>query len=231
LGGLAGVWLCRNGVGSGGGGLVSPVSRRAGFVALGLLFTLLFGLPIALAAGAPGNLAVFEAFTRSGALVFGGGHVVLPLLRETFVRPGWIGDDAFLAGYGAAQAVPGPLFSFAAYLGAIAKNGPGGLAGAALGLVGLFLPGILALVGALPFWGAYRARPGAQAAMRGVNAAVVGILGAALYNPVWSATVRGPADVAIALAGLVLLSAWKAPPLLVVAMSAVGGLLAMPIGG
>jgi chromate transport protein ChrA len=156
------------------------------------------------------------------SLVFGGGHVVLPLLREAFVTPGWVGDDSFLAGYGAAQAVPGPLFTFAAYLGAVAKAEPNGIAGAAVGLIGIFLPGMLILVGMLPFWDAFRARRGGQAAMRGVNAAVVGLLGAALYNPVWTTSVKAPADFAVALVGFVLLTAWRAPPLLVVAISAFG---------
>ena len=133
---------------------------------------------------ATATLALFDAFYRSGALVFGGGHVVLPLLQNAVVAPGWVCDDTFLAGYGAAQAVPGPLFTFAAYLGAAAGIPPGGVAGAALALVAIFLPGLLCLMGTLPFWHALRARPAAQAAMRGINAAVVGLLAAALYNPV-----------------------------------------------
>jgi putative chromate ion transporter len=148
--------------------------------------------------------------------IFGGGHVVLPLLREAFVTPGWVSDDAFLAGYGAAQAVPGPLFTFAAYLGTVVNASPHGLAGAALGLVGIFLPGVLILIGTLPFWDAFRKRADSQAMMRGVNAAVVGLLGAALYNPVWTTSVKAPGDFAIALVGFVLLTAWRAPPLLVV---------------
>ncbi|MDE8346808.1 MAG: chromate transporter, partial [Acidocella sp.] len=168
--------------------------------------------------------ALFNAFYRSGALVFGGGHVVLPLLRGAFVAPGWVGDNSFLAGYGAAQAVPGPLFSFAAYLGAVARPVPHGVAGAALGLVGIFLPGLLILVGALPFWHGLRARLWAQAAMRGVNAAVVGLLGAALYNPVWTSAVKTPGDFGIALLGFTLLTVWKAPSLLVVVVSAAGGM-------
>src|ERR1700755_1033233 len=123
-------------------------------------------------------------FFRAGSLVFGGGHVVLPLLQASVVPPSWVSDDAFLAGYGAAQAVPGPLFTFAAYLGFVVTAEPNGLAGAVLGLLGIFLPGILILIGTLPFWDAFRMRPGAQAAMRGVNAAVVGLLGAALYDTV-----------------------------------------------
>ena len=150
---------------------------------------------------------------------------MLPLLREAFVVPGWVGDEAFLAGYGAAQAVPGPLFTFAAYLGAEAEPARS-LAGAALGLLGIFLPGILVLLGTLPWWSGLRRRAGAQAAMRGVNAAVVGILGAALYNPVWTTSVKGPADFAIALIGFVLLQVWRTPPLVVVILSACGGIAA-----
>ena len=151
--------------------------------------------------------------------------MVLPLLREATVTPGWVSDDTFLAGYGAAQAVPGPLFTFAAYLGAVANPSPHGVPGAILGLIGIFLPGILVLLGALPFWDALRNKTGAQAMMRGVNAAVVGLLGAALYNPVWTSSVHARGDFAIALTGFVLLTAWRAAPLVVVIVSAVGGVL------
>ena len=156
--------------------------------------------------------------------MFGGGHVVLPLLGEAFVMPGWVNDDAFLAGYGAAQAVPGPLFTFAAYLGAVVKTSPHGLTGAALGLIGIFLPGVLILMGTLPFWESFRKRAGAQAVMRGVNAAVVGLLGAALYNPVWASSVKTPGDFGITLVGFVFLIVWRAPPLVVVIISAPGGI-------
>jgi chromate transporter len=169
-------------------------------------------------------LALFNAFYRSGALVFGGGHVVLPLLREATVTPGWVSDDAFLAGYGAAQAVPGPLFTFAAYLGAVMKSPPNGIAGAAISLIAIFLPGILVLMGTLPFWETFRRRSDAQSIMRGVNAAVVGLLGAALYNPVWTSAVKTPADFGLALVGFVLLAVWRAPPLVVVALGALGGI-------
>jgi chromate transporter len=163
-------------------------------------------------------------------LVFGGGHVVLPLLREAFVTPGWLSDDAFLAGYGAAQAVPGPLFTFAAYLGTVVNPSPHGIGGAVLGLIGIFLPGILILIGTLPFWDAFRKRAEAQAIMRGVNAAVVGLLGAALYNPVWTTSVKTGGDFGIALVGFVLLTVWRAPPLIVVAISALGGMLLAAVG-
>lgn len=223
FGALAGLWFCEAAPAASAAHIAMPVSRRAGLAALAAFFVLL-GLFVLPAHFPRQGIDLFAAFYRSGALVFGGGHVVLPLLREAFVAPGWVGDDAFLAGYGAAQAVPGPLFTFAAYLGFVVRPEPNGLAGAALGLVGIFLPGILILVGTLPFWDAFRVRPRAQAAMRGVNAAVVGLLGAALYNPVWITSVRTPADFAVALVGFVLLVVWRAPPLLVVAVSAIGGI-------
>ena len=225
LGAVAGLWLCRGAAPTAMGHLTMPVSRRAGLVALAAFSMLLAGVLLVQLHPSQNAAGLFAAFYRSGALVFGGGHVVLPLLREAFVTPGWVSDDAFLAGYGAAQAVPGPLFTFAAYLGAVVRLQPDGLAGAILGLIGIFLPGILILIGMLPFWDAFRIRPGAQAAMRGVNAAVVGLLGAALYNPVWTTSVRTPADFAIALVGFVLLVAWRAPPLLVVIVSALGGIV------
>jgi chromate transporter len=225
LGAIAGLWLCRDGRPSEPGHLVMPVSRRAGVVALIAFFVLLGGLPVLVNLAIAPGAALFEAFYRSGALVFGGGHVVLPLLREAFVTPGWVSDDAFLAGYGAAQAVPGPLFTFAAYLGAVAAPPPHGVAGAVVGLIGIFLPGILVLLGTLPFWDALRRKAGAQAMMRGVNAAVVGVLGAALYNPVWTSSVQAPGDFGVALVGFVLLMAWRAPPLVVVVVSAIGGVL------
>ncbi len=224
VGGIAGVWLCRRAPPITGGHITMPVSRTVGLMALAAFFVLLGGLPLLRGLGASQGIALFEAFYRSGALVFGGGHVVLPLLREAFVTPGWVSDNTFLAGYGAAQAVPGPLFTFAAYLGTVVGPSPHGVAGAALGLLGIFLPGILILLGTLPFWDAFRKRVGAQAMMRGVNAAVVGLLGAALYNPVWTSSVNSPGDFGIALVGFVLLTVWRAPPLLVVVVSALGGI-------
>ncbi|MDE2240843.1 MAG: chromate transporter, partial [Rhodospirillales bacterium] len=202
-----------------------PVARGVGIAAIVGFFLLLFGLPVLRDVTGSSAVALFDAFYRSGALVFGGGHVVLPLLRNGFVTPGWVHDSTFLAGYGAAQAVPGPLFTFAAHLGTVASPSPHGVAGAALGLIGIFLPGILILLGALPFWDGFRKRTSAQAVMRGVNAAVVGLLGAALYDPVWTTSVKTPGDFGIAVLGFVLLMAWKAPPLLVVAVSAAGGVL------
>jgi chromate transporter len=225
LGGLLGLWLCRQAPPIADGRIGIPVSRRSGFAALAAFFVLLVGLPIAEKLSGSSALALFDAFYRSGALVFGGGHVVLPLLREAFVAPGWVSDDVFLAGYGAAQAVPGPLFTFAAYLGAVVGLEPHAIAGAALGLFGIFLPGLLILLGALPFWDGFRRRVAAQAAMRGVNAAVVGLLGAALYTPLWTSAVKGPGDFALALLGFILLTVWRLPPLAVVIVSALGGMV------
>ncbi|MGA7810895.1 chromate efflux transporter [Bradyrhizobium sp.] len=229
LGGLAGLWLCRGVPPAAAVHLALPVSRTAGLAALICFFVLLVGLLSLQGRSALDGINLLAAFYRSGALVFGGGHVVLPLLRDGFVAPGWVSDDAFLAGYGAAQALPGPLFTFAVYLGAVVKLSPNGIAGAALGLIGIFLPGILILIGTLPFWDGLRVRPNAQAAMRGINAAVVGILGAALYDPVWTSSVRTPADVAVALVCFVLLMAWRAPPLVVVVVGALGG-IALALG-
>ncbi|MBS0559066.1 MAG: chromate efflux transporter [Proteobacteria bacterium] len=219
-GGLAGWLLCGRDAAPEADGFAMPVSRRFGAACLAAFFAL---LALALVPLPAGPLALFDAFYRSGALVFGGGHVVLPLLRNAVVVPGWVSDSTFLAGYGAAQAMPGPLFTFAAYLGAVAGVRPGGIGGAAIALFAIFVPGILALLGTLPFWHALRARPAAQAAMRGTSAAVVGLLAAALYDPVWTSAVKTPVDLAIAATGFVLLVAWRAPPLLVVALSAAAG--------
>lgn len=225
-GGLAGLAFCRNGGAIAAAATRFPVRRAVGVASLGLFAVLLVGLPVLAAASTSHGLDLFDAFYRAGALVFGGGHVVLPLLDAETVASGWVSKDAFLAGYGAAQAVPGPLFTFAAYLGAAGGPAPNGIVGAAIALVAIFLPGMLLLVGALPFWDALRTRPLAQAAMRGANAAVVGILGAALYDPVWVNAVLGPVDFVLALAGFVALVAWKLPPWMVVlALAVAGGVL------
>ncbi len=216
FGGIAGLWLCRSAAVAVSGELPSvPVSRTGGIMLLAA-----FGALLAASALPVGNhaVAVFAAFYRSGALVFGGGHVVLPLLHDAVVTPGWVTDDSFLAGYGATQAVPGPLFTFAGYLGAVMRNAPNGVAGAALALAAIFLPGLLLVAGALPFWDVFRRRRTAQAMMRGSNAAVVGVLGAALYDPVFTSAVATPVDFAIGVLGFVLLTVWRASPLLVVAV-------------
>ncbi|NBC12257.1 MAG: chromate efflux transporter [Gammaproteobacteria bacterium] len=218
-GAVAGTLWCRRVDQRAAGHLPVPISRRAGMLLLALFFGLLLGLPAMVAWWSLPGLALFEVFYRAGALVFGGGHVVLPLLETRLVEPGWVTADAFLAGYGAAQAVPGPLFTVAAYLGAIVEPGPAGLGGAAIALLGIFLPGMLLLLGVLPFWDRLRHYDGARAAMAGTNAAVVGLLAAALYHPVWTSAVASPADFAVALAAFVLLTAWKAPPWLVVAVT------------
>ncbi len=220
LGGVAGLVL-RRGAATTGAHVAVPVSRAAGVAAL-VLFGLLLALLPALA-GQGQALAVLDSFYRAGALVFGGGHVVLPLLQAEVVEPGWVSADAFLAGYGAAQAVPGPLFTFAAYLGAVLGPEPNGPAGAVLALLALFLPGFLILSGVLPFWDGFRRLAWAQSAMQGANAAVVGILGAALYSPVFTSAVTDLREFALALGCFVLLMAWKSPPWLVVIAAALGG--------
>jgi chromate transporter len=225
-GACAGLWLCRGEAALAvSGHLNFPVTPRGGIIALVLFAALLLFPPAVAAATGSQALALFDAFYQSGALVFGGGHVVLPLLQAQVVTPGWVSNEAFLAGYGLAQAVPGPLFTFAAYLGAVIGPTPNGVPGAAIALVAIFLPGMLLVYGMLPFWEAMRTRPAAQAAMRGTNAAVVGILGAALYNPVWTSAVLTPRDFALALTGFLLLTVWKMPPWIVVVLLAGAGVL------
>jgi len=170
-------------------------------------------------------LAVFDSFYRVGSLVFGGGHVVLPLLQAEVVPPGWVTNEQFVAGYGAAQAVPGPLFTFAAYLGAVMPPPLTGVAGAALALVAIFLPSFLLVIGALPWWDTLRGQAGFQAALRGINAAVVGLLLAALYQPVWTSAILTAMDFGLALVAGALLLLWKLPPWLVVIICAVAGVL------
>ncbi|RNI16524.1 chromate transporter [Paracoccus pantotrophus] len=221
LGASAGL-LLRCSAGTSVGGHVSmPVSSRAAIGAFIAFLALLVLLPVV--AGHGQAWAVVDSFYRAGSLVFGGGHVVLPLLQAEVVRPGWVTPDAFLAGYGAAQAVPGPLFTFAAYLGAALGPEPNGAIGAALALLAVFLPGFLILIAVLPFWDRFRSMATAQSLMRGANAAVVGILGAALYAPVFTGAVGDLRDLALALACFVMLTAWKTPPWLVVIVAALGG--------
>ena len=228
LGVLAGLVFCRSEHSVIVGRLSFPLSQRTGILACSVFFILLAGLPVLAAFFHNHVLDVISAFYRSGALVFGGGHVVLPLLQVEVVQTGWVDNNTFLTGYGAAQAVPGPLFTFAAYLGVVMKTPPNGLVGAMICLVALFLPGLLLLIGMLPFWDNFRRLETAQAVMRGVNAAVVGLLGAALYTPLWTSTIIRASDFGLALAGFVFLTVWKVPPWLIVIVSAGGGaLLAM----
>jgi chromate transporter len=200
-----------------------PLSRRAGIIAWVLFFALLGGLPLLRLVSPSQGLALFDSFYRVGSLVFGGGHVVLPLIWSEVVPTGWVSNEEFVAGYGAAQAVPGPLFTFSAYLGTVMHEPPNGLAGSALALVAVFLPSFFLVVGALPFWDTVRAHPSFQAALRGINAAVVGLLASALYTPVWTSAIEGPADFALGLAAFGLLMFWKLPPWLVVILTALGG--------
>ena len=200
-----------------------PVGRRLGACMLTLFVALLVALPVARELTGSRSLAVFDSFFRAGSLVFGGGHVVLPLLQSEVVPPGWVTNEEFVAGYGAAQAVPGPLFTFAAYLGAVMGPRPNGLAGATIALVAIFLPSFLLIVGTLPFWDTLRARADFQGALRGINAAVVGLLLAALYQPVWTSAIRGPRDLALALGAFGLLAFARAPAWLVVVFTAAGG--------
>lgn len=202
-------------------------SRPVGLVALGLFFLLLLGLPAGRALdGQP--VAVFDAFYRAGSLVFGGGHVVLPLLHTSVVEPGWVTNDQFLAGYGAAQAVPGPLFTFAAYLGTVSAAAPNGVTGATIALAAIFLPSFLLVFGVLPFWDRLRTSDPFRRALLGINAVVVGILLAALVTPVWTSAVTGPLDVAIAAIGLGILFSGRVSPIGVVALSALLGQVVAP---
>lgn len=215
-GAAAGVRLCR-GAGQAGENRSSVVGVKAAWTAFAALCFFLLALPV-LAALLPGGLAsLADIFYRAGALVFGGGHVVLPLLRDALVPPGLLTDDVFLAGYGVAQAVPGPLFTLSAYLGAAAA--PAGSSPAvwsAVALLFIFLPGLLTAAAGVPLWNWLAGHPSAQGALAGINAAVVGILGAALYDPVWTTAVLGKGDAAIAVTGFLLLEKWKVPPLLLV---------------
>jgi chromate transporter len=219
VGGGLGLALCRSAMATQMPSAESRGSRRSGIACLLVFALLLLLLPVAAQSIGNPAVAVFDSFYRSGALVFGGGHVVLPLLQAELVPNGRIGSGAFLTGYGAAQAMPGPLFSFAAYLGWSMAVPPNGLAGSGLALVAVFLPGLLLVAGVLPFWERTRCAPGVQAAMRGANAAVVGILAAALYDPVWIGAVRNLGDVVIALFGFVALIRGVRPLIVVIGVS------------
>jgi len=203
----------------------APISKTVGICALVLFFSLLVALPVARGMAPSQTLAVLDSFFRAGSLVFGGGHVVLPLLQAEVVPPGWVSNEEFLAGYGAAQAVPGPLFTFAAYLGSVMHEPPNGWIGASLALGAVFLPSFLLVVGSLPFWEILRHRAGFLAGLRGINAAVVGLLLAALYDPVWTSAITGPADFALALIVFGLLLFWRTPSWMVVLLVALGGAL------
>ena len=200
-----------------------PIGKKLGVAAWIVFFILLVGLPLVRQIVSSHALEVFDSFFRVGSLVFGGGHVVLPLLQTEVVGPGWVTNEQFVAGYGAAQAVPGPLFTFSAYLGAVMATEPSGWTGAALALLAIFLPSFLLLTGALPFWDLLRSMPAFQSALKGINAAVVGLLLTALYNPVWTSAIHSPADFGLGLIAFGLLMFWKCPPWLVVMLTSVGG--------
>jgi chromate transporter len=226
LGGVAGVVALRQPAGAAPPGerMRVPVSPWLGGAVLGVFLALLVALPLARhLLGSSRPLAVFESFFVVASFVFGGGHVVLPLLQAQVVPPGWVTEQQFLAGYGAAQAVPGPLFTFSAYLGAVMTGPVSGVPGAGLALVAMFAPSFFLVIGTLPFWDHLRGQGPFQAALRGVNAAVVGLLLAALYNPVWVNTVHGPQDFVLVLLAFGLLFVAKAPPWLVVVVTGVAG--------
>jgi chromate transporter len=200
-----------------------PVAKKTGIIAWILFFALLLGLPVLRQIHPSHALEVIDSFYRVGSLVFGGGHVVLPLLQAEVVGPGWVTNEQFVAGYGAAQAVPGPLFTFAAYLGTVMGSEPNGWTGAMVALMAIFLPSFLLVTGALPFWDSLRAMPVFQSALKGINAAVVGLLLTALYHPVWTSAIYAPTDFGLGLVAFGLLMFWKWPPWLVVVLSAAGG--------
>jgi chromate transporter len=199
------------------------IPRGLAVMLLGGFFVLLFGLPVLADATGLHFVRLVEAFYRAGSLVFGGGHVVLPLLQATVVDPGWVGQDVFLAGYGATQAMPGPIFTFAAFLGAVETPGPNGWVGALLATISIFASSFLLVGGLLPFWDTLRHRPLVRAALRGVNAAVVGVLLAALFTPIWTGSVHSSADFAIGLVAFLVLALWALPPWLVVILGAMAG--------
>jgi chromate transporter len=223
LGGLVGWWLLPRSDTLSITPLNVAIRHRTAITAFVIFFVLLAALPIAARLADLLTLSVIDSFYRAGSLVFGGGHVVLPLLQAEVVPPGWVNNEEFVAGYGAAQAVPGPLFTFAAYLGAILWGGTHAWLGAFIALLAIFLPSFLLVVGALPFWDLLRSRKDFQSALRGINAAVVGILLAALYTPVWTSAILAPAHFALAAIAFVLLVFWKAPPWAVVIFCAIGG--------
>lgn len=219
--GLLGLWLYGKNPVTGGRYLPIEIGKRFAISCLLLFFALLIALPLFRQTMHSEWIALFDSFYRSGAMVFGGGHVMLPLLEREVVPTGWVNQEEFLTGYGAAQAVPGPLFTFAAYLGAMAR----GIGGAVAATIAIFLPAFLLVVGTLPFWNELRSSPRVHGALTGINAAVVGILLAALYNPLWTTSIQNPADFALALFLFILLVYWKCPPWIIVLAGALGGIL------
>lgn len=224
LGAFSGFWWCRD-ARQNPGSQYASVSRRAAWIAFVLFFLLLAGLPVMAAVMPGGLMPLIDVFYRSGALVFGGGHVVLPLLHDALVPTKLLSDDAFLSGYGMAQAMPGPLFALAAYLGAAAAPPESSALWAFAALLFIFLPGVLTALAGVPLWQWMSKHPAAQGALAGINASVVGILGAALYNPVWETAVLGRADVVMAVTSYFLLERWKTPPVLIVVLCLAGAVV------
>ena len=224
-GGLAGAFWLRPATELPQSPIPVRLRKRTGLALLALFSFLLLALPALAAYSGNYGVQLFDSFYRAGSLVFGGGHVVLPVLQAEVVPPGWVSSDAFLAGYGAEQAVPGPLFTFAAYLGAVSTHSPNGWFGAAIAMAGIFLPAFLLVLGTLPLWEGARRHPVMQRAMLGVNAAVVGLLLAAFYRPVWTSGVMSAGDFGLAALALLLLTQWRAPQWTVVFLCAVAGAL------
>lgn len=223
LGGITGVLFLQSNAHEDSSSLWIETSRSIAIIALALFLVLLIGLPLIAGSLSSQSLSLFDSFYRSGSLVFGGGHVVLPLLQSEVVPTGWVSNDAFLAGYGAAQAVPGPLFTFSAYLGTVAGPTPNGWLGGLICLVAIFLPSFFLVIGTLPFWDALRQLGPIQRALTGVNAVVVGLLLAAFYHPVWTSGILSPGDFALGICAFTLLVFWKIPSWLIVILTAVGG--------
>jgi chromate transporter len=221
LAGVVGYIIYKNQSDNNQSQLIFPISKKIGAICLFLFFGLLIFLPILREITSLSWVALFDSFYRSGSLVFGGGHVVLPLLQKEFVPTGWLSQDSFLAGYGATQAVPGPLFTFAAYIGAVINGWKGGL----IATIAIFLPAFLLILGTLPFWDQLRRNPKVKGALIGVNAAVVGILISAFYDPIWTSAILKPVDFAFSAVLFSMLVYWKLSPWIVVVTGAFGGVL------
>lgn len=221
LAGIIGFYLYRQQTDTHEQRMVFPISRRFGIISILLFLSLLLLLPILRETTSLHWVALFDSFYRSGSLVFGGGHVVLPLLEREFVPTGMLSEEAFLAGYGATQAVPGPLFTFAAYLGTVINGWQGGL----IATFAIFLPAFLLVLGAIPFWDSLRRNPKIKGALMGVNAAVVGILISAFYQPIWTSSILAPIDFAFAAILFSMLVYWKLPPWIIVVTGVIGGAL------
>ena len=231
IAGAYGWWRCRHYVNdTPAEEFAYNIPRSLGVAFAVLFFGLLIGLPLARLVFDVDALAIVDSFFRSGSLVFGGGHVVLPTLEAEVVESGWTSTETFIAGYGASQAIPGPLFTFSAYLGTVMEIGPGGINGALIALVAIFLPSFLLVIAILPFWNRLSQATNFRAALVAINAAVVGILAAALFDPVWTSSIKGPADFALAAAAFGLLMFWKLPSWLVVILTAVAGVGLSMIG-